>query len=153
MKTFFYVESTHRIKTIDCMWNIQRMSFFVENLHQHNNFFGRVHIYYFFPLRISNGIALRLTLHPTFVYDWNFIFDVTWPNFGMSKFYLLGKWIFLYIKRGLQLSMIFNQLLLSLLNKMTSPNIDMCPSPTFLANRSFCISEGGDFLWFLINYN
>ncbi len=43
MKSFFYVESTHRIKTIDCMWNIQCMSFYVENLHRYNNFIGRVY--------------------------------------------------------------------------------------------------------------
>ncbi len=42
MKSFFYVESTPRIKIIECMWNIQRMSFYVENLHHYNNFFGRV---------------------------------------------------------------------------------------------------------------
>ncbi len=29
-------------KIIDCMWNIQRMSFYVENLHRYNDFFGRV---------------------------------------------------------------------------------------------------------------
>ncbi len=33
MKSFFHVESIHRKKIIDCMWNIQRMSFYVENLH------------------------------------------------------------------------------------------------------------------------
>ncbi len=42
MKSFFYVESTPRKKMIDCMWNIQRMSFYVENLHLYNDFFGRV---------------------------------------------------------------------------------------------------------------
>ncbi len=31
-----------QIKTIDFMWNFQRMSFYVESLHQFNNFFGRV---------------------------------------------------------------------------------------------------------------
>ncbi len=38
----FYVESAHRIKTIDSMWYFQCMSFCVETLHQFNNFFGRV---------------------------------------------------------------------------------------------------------------
>ncbi len=42
MKSFFYVESTPRKKITDCVWNIQRMSFYVENLHQYNNFFVRV---------------------------------------------------------------------------------------------------------------
>ncbi len=31
-----------QVKTIDCMWNIQRMPFYVENLHHYNNFFGSV---------------------------------------------------------------------------------------------------------------
>ncbi len=43
MKSFFYVESTPRKKVTDCMWNIQRMSFYVENLHLYNNFFVRVY--------------------------------------------------------------------------------------------------------------
>ena len=42
MKSFFYVESTPRKEITDCMWNIQRMSFYVENRHLYNNFFVRV---------------------------------------------------------------------------------------------------------------
>ncbi len=39
MKSFFYVESTPRKKITACMWNIQHMLFYVENLHLDNNFF------------------------------------------------------------------------------------------------------------------
>ncbi len=56
MKSFFYVESTPRKKIIDCMWNIQRMSFYVENLHLYNNFFVRVycvkHATFWYSLKI-----------------------------------------------------------------------------------------------------
>ncbi len=44
MKSFFYVESTPRKIIIDCMWNIQRMPFYVENLHLYNNFFVRMYL-------------------------------------------------------------------------------------------------------------
>ncbi len=49
MKSFFYevdhvyVESTPRKKFTHCIWKIQRMSFYVENLHLYNNFFVRVY--------------------------------------------------------------------------------------------------------------
>ncbi len=41
-EVILYVENAHRIKTIHSMWNFQCMSFYVETLHQFNNFFGRV---------------------------------------------------------------------------------------------------------------
>ncbi len=89
MKSFFCVESTHRIKTIDCMWNVQRMSFYVENLHQYNNFFGRVlscmPVNGSHPWPFSKGTIKKtfISLSPTFL-PINHLGTKYWANLARS---------------------------------------------------------------------
>ena len=96
MKSFFCVESTHRIKTIDCMWNVQRMSFYVENLHQYNNFFGRVlscmPVNGSHPWPFSKGTIKKtfISLSPTFL-PINHLGTKYWANLARSCHLEVGR--------------------------------------------------------------